>query len=127
MTYFARSTPTVVISFIESPFAGFRLPVAQTVSLIDTFTFESRSHSGHSDSDYQLCRTKCCGRYGVKDDELLDFYFDPADLSRHIFMEKGTPCPFCKEPDCSYVQIDDFAAMPAEWRWAAPRDLRERV
>ena len=97
------------------------------MSLIDNYAFESRSRSGCSNSDYQLCRTECCGRYGVEDDELLDFYFDPTDLSRHVFLEKGTPCPFCGAQAWGRIEIDDFAEMPAEWRWAAPRGLRESV
>ena len=93
------------------------------MSLIDKHAFESKSKSGCSNSDYQLCRTECCGHFGVEDDELLDFYFDPADLSRHVFMEKGTPCPFCRTKNWSWIEIEDFAEMPVEWRWAAPTDL----
>ena len=97
------------------------------MSLIDKYEFESRSHSGCSNSDYQLCRTECCGRFGVEDDELLDFYFDPTDFSRRVFLEKGVRCPFCGAQGLRHVEVEDFAEMPAEWRWAAPRDLRERV
>jgi hypothetical protein len=97
------------------------------MSLIDKHTFERRSRSGCSNSDYQLCRTDCCGRFGVEDDELLDFYFDPSDLSQHVFMERGTPCPFCSAKNWGFEEIDDFAEMPAEWRWAAPPDLQRHT
>ena len=59
------------------------------MSLIDKYTFESRSRSGCSNSDYRLCKTDCCGHFGVEDDELLEFYFDARDLSKHVFAEKG--------------------------------------
>ena len=94
--------------------------------LIDKNTFESRSRSGCSNSDYQLCRTECCGRFGVQDDELLDFYFGPVDLTRHIFIGQETPCPFCGNRDWDFIETDDLSEMPVEWRWAAPRDLRAR-
>ena len=101
--------------------------LGHTVSLIDKYAFESRSRSGCSNSDYQLCQTECCGRFGVEDDELLDFYFDPTDLTRHIFIGHDVSCPFCGKQGWDFIEIDDFAEMPAEWRWAAPRDLRERL
>jgi hypothetical protein len=97
------------------------------MSLIDKYTFESRSRSGCSNSDYRLCRTDCCGHFGVEDDELLDFYFDAMDLSKRVFAEKGVGCPMCGAKDFSYQEVEEFAEMPTEWRWAAPRDLRERV
>jgi hypothetical protein len=97
------------------------------VSLIGKYAFESRSRSGCSNSYYQLCRTECCGRFGVEDDELLDFYFDPADLSRHIFIGQDVSCPFCGKQDWDFVEIETFAEMPAEWRWAAPLDLRRSI
>jgi len=93
------------------------------MSLIDKHAFESRSHSGCSNSDYRLCRTICCGRFGVEDDELLDFYFDAADLSRHVFVEQGTACPLCGATSFSYEEVEDFGQMPAEWKWAAPGDV----
>lgn len=94
-----------------------------TMSLIDKFAFESRSRSGCSNSDYRLYRTGCCGGFGVEDDELMDFYFDPVDLSRRIFFERGVACPFCGAKEFELHQLEDFAEMPVEWRWAAPRDL----
>ena len=97
------------------------------MSLIDKYTFEDKSRSGCSNSDYHLCRTTCCGRFGVEDDELLDFYYDASDLSRQVFAEKGVPCPLCGSTDFSYELVEDFAQMSAEWRWAAPRDLREQT
>ena len=97
------------------------------MSLIDKFTFESRSQSGCSNSDYHLCRTDCCGHFGVEDDELLDFYFDARDLSKHVFAEKGVSCPICGAKDFSYQEVEEFAEMPDQWRWAAPRDLREQT
>ena len=97
------------------------------MSLIDKYTFESRSQSGCSNSDYRLCKTDCCGHFGVEDDELLEFYFDARDLSKQVFAEKGTACPVCGAERFSYQEVEDFAEMPEEWRWAAPRDLRERV
>jgi hypothetical protein len=101
--------------------------LGRIMSLIDKHTFEAASHSGCSNSDYQLCRTDCCGRFGIEDDELLDFYFDPTDFSRHIFLERGAVCPFCGVKDFQLQEIDDFAEMPAEWRWAAPRDLIKKI
>ena len=101
--------------------------VSEHMSLIDRQTFELRSHQGCSDSDYRLCRTTCCGRFGVEDRELLDFYFDADDLSRHVFAEKSTPCPLCGAGAFSYEEVEEFAEMPAEWRWAAPRDLRRHT
>jgi len=101
--------------------------VSERMSLIDKQTFESRSHGGCSNSDYRLCRTTCCGRFGVEDRELLDFYFDADDLSRHAFAEKGTPCPLCGASAFGYEEVEDFAEMPTEWRWAAPRDLRRHT
>ena len=97
------------------------------MSLIDKHTFESRSRSGCSNSDYRLWRTDCCGRFGVEDDELLDFYFDSSDLSKHVFAEKGVSCPLCGAEDFRYQEVEEFAEMPDEWRWAAPRDLREHA
>ena len=94
------------------------------MSLIDKYAFESRSRSGCSNSDYRLCRTDCCGHFGVEDDELLDFYFDARDLSKHVFMEEGINCPACGAKAFSYQEVEEFADMPEEWRWAAPRDLR---
>jgi hypothetical protein len=101
------------------------LPFDHTMSLIDKHGFEMRSHAGCSNSDYQLCRTECCGRFGVEDDELLDFYFDPVDLSRHIFLERGAACPFCASKNFSFEEIEEITEMPAEWRWAVPRDLQD--
>ena len=37
------------------------------MSLIDKFTLESRSHGGCSNSHYHLCRTTCCGHFGLDD------------------------------------------------------------
>src|SRR5258707_1036142 len=74
-------------------------------------------------SDYQLCQTTCCGRFGVGDDELLDFYFDPLDLTRTLFNGDVVPCPFCGKQGWDFVEINDIAQMPAEWRWAAPLEL----
>lgn len=95
------------------------------MSLIDKQVFEARSRSGCSNSDYRLCQTDCCGHFGAEDDELLDFYFDAGDLSKHVFVEKGVSCPFCGAKDFSYHEVEDFAEMPLEWRWAAPRDLHK--
>ena len=97
------------------------------MSLIDKHSFESRSRGGCSNSDYELCRTECCGRFGVEDDELLDFYFDAADLSRTVFLEKGVPCPFCGAADWKREVIEDSTVIPPEWLWAAPSDLRRRM
>ncbi len=97
------------------------------MSLIDKHTFESRSRAGCSNSDYRLCRTDCCNRFGVEDDELLDFYFDTRDLSRRVFAVKGTPCPVCGASPLRYEEVEEFAEMPAEWRWAAPRGLEGRT
>ncbi len=89
------------------------------MSLIDKWEFESRSRSGCSNSDYQLCRTECCGRFGVVDNELLEFYFDAADLTRNVFFGNDLSCPFCGKQDWDFVQTDDLAQMPTEWKWAA--------
>ena len=97
-----------------------------TMSLIDKYTFESRSRSGCSNSDYHLCRTDCYGHLGVEDDELLDFYFGARDLSKHVFVEKGVSCPACGAKDFTYQEVEEFAEMPTEWRWAAPRNLSEQ-
>jgi hypothetical protein len=37
------------------------------MSLVDKYTFESRSRAGCSNSDSELCRTECCRRFGVED------------------------------------------------------------
>lgn len=97
------------------------------MSLIDKYAFESRSRSGCSNSDYHLCKTDCCGHFGVEDDELLDFYFDARDLSKHVFAEKGVSCPICGAKNFTCQEVEEFAGMPEEWRWAAPRDLREHT
>lgn len=94
------------------------------MSLIDKYTFETRSRCGCSNSDYQLCRTDCCGRFGVVDNELLVLYFDPTDLTRQVFLfVYDISCPFCGKQDWDFIQIDDFKEMPAEWKWTAPRDF----
>jgi len=63
---------------------------------------------------------------GVEDDELLDFYFDARDLSKHVFVEKGVSCPVCGAKDFAYQEVEEFAETPDEWRWAEPGDLREQ-
>ncbi|MFT3781041.1 MAG: hypothetical protein QM790_03430 [Nibricoccus sp.] len=93
---------------------------------IDKYSFEKKGGCGCSNSDYHLARTTCCCAYGVEDDELLDFYFDPRDLSRVIFLGKEEePCPFCGVKDWNLERVEDFAAMPQEWRWAVPQDLSQ--
>ena len=89
------------------------------MALIDKYIFEARSGAGCSNSDYHLCRMECCGGFGVEDIELLDFYFDPTDLRRRIFLGQEGPCPICGKQDWDFVKVDDFAEMPPEWRWAA--------
>jgi len=95
------------------------------MTLIDKSIFESRTNSGCSNSDYRLCRTACCGSFGVQDDELLDFYFDPTDLTRRIFIGKETLCPFCDKRDWDFIEVDDFREIPREWRWAVQRDMSD--
>lgn len=102
------------------------LEAHNNMSLIDKFVFEKCSNSGCSNSDYQLCRTDCCGRFGVEDDELHDFYYDPNDLSRHVFLEHGSICPFCGVKNFQFQEIEDIKEMPTEWQWAAPQDLLDR-
>jgi hypothetical protein len=98
---------------------GMRLMNSLTMYLIDKSIFESRSKLGCSNSDYRLCRTLCCNRCGVEDDELLDFYFDPSDLSRQVSVYYEEPaCPFCGAKPWDYVEITDPAEVPAEWHWA---------
>jgi len=92
--------------------------------LVDKVAFESRSGAGCSNSDYELYRTECCRRFGVQDDELLQFYFDPTDLTATLFVERGTRCPFCGARDWSLELIEDLTLIPPEWSWAAPKELR---
>lgn len=96
------------------------------MSLIDKYTFETKGGSGCSNSDYHLTRTTCCEAYGVEDDELLDFYFDPRDLSRIVFLGEEASCPLCGAKDWSINHIENFTVMPLEWRWAAPRHLIDK-
>ena len=95
--------------------------------LVDKVVFESRSGAGCSNSDYDLYRTECCRRFGVEDDELLQFYFDAADLSRAVFLERGTLCPLCGATDWRLELIEDPTLIPPEWNWAAPKDLRREL
>ena len=93
--------------------------------LIEKYPFEKKGGRGIGESSYHLARTTCCGAFGVEDDELLDFYFDPRDLSRVVDLGKEEACPCCGSKDWSFERVEDFASMPQEWRWAAPRDLTD--
>ncbi len=93
------------------------------MSLIEKYPFERRGARGCSNSDYHLVRTTCCNAFAVEDDELLDLYVDPQDLSRVVDLAKEERCPFCGAEHWNIEPVEDFALMPAEWRWAAPRDL----
>lgn len=50
---------------------------------IDKETFEQRGARGCSDSDYDLCKTSCCGAWCVADDELGDLHLSGDDPTRH--------------------------------------------
>ena len=96
----------------------------KNMSLIDKYIFEKRGGFGCSNSDYHLARTTCCGAFGVEDDDLPVFYIDAHDLSRVVnLFNEGEPCPFCGAKVWSFEHVEDFAAMPVEWRWAAPKVL----
>ena len=51
---------------------------------------ESRGGHGCSNSAYILHRTTCCNSYCVEDEELLDLYIDPNDLSRTLHLVQGS-------------------------------------
>lgn len=89
------------------------------LSVLDQKKFESRSPAGCSNSDYRLNQTTCCGSYGVEDTELLEFYFDPNDLSRRILLVAGCVCPFCGAKEWNLNEIKSPAEIPPEWRWAS--------
>ncbi len=65
-----------------------------------------------ADSRHHLCRTQCCGQFGVEDNELLDFYFDPNDLSKLIFMDEHIERPFCGAKSLLYEEVTDLAKIP---------------
>lgn len=88
------------------------------MGLIDKWRFEARGSVGCSNSDYRLHRTTCCGAYCVEDDELLQLYFDPADLSRNILLIEGSPCPICGSQQWDLTEVEDMNDVPPDWLWA---------
>ncbi len=123
MHYPAREDFVFRVCFLRQNFVPIVL-FGHVMRLVDKVRFESRSGAGCSNSDYDLYQTKCCHRFGVEDDELLQFYFDSADLARTAFLERGTPCPFCGAKDWRLELIEDPTLIPPEWKWAAPKELR---
>jgi len=90
------------------------------MSLIDKYKFEHRGGYGCSNSDYDLCRTSCCGAYCVHDNELLDLYLDPADLTKKIeFINPAASCPFCGSQKWKLEDVMSLTEVPADWKWAA--------
>ena len=106
-------------------FAAERQVVRQTGSgmlTVDKYLFEKRGATGCSNSAYRVQLVTCCGRPVVEDDELSDLYFDATDLSRKIsLLQPSAPCPLCGAAGWSLVAVEDFADLPAEWRWACPQ------
>src|SRR5438477_8622357 len=94
------------------------------MSVIDKYRFEPRGGHGCSNSDYLLRRTRCCGSFGVEDDELQDFYTDPTDLRKTVMLtyhprsESPPCCPFCGAREWDMVEITNAAEVPDAWRWA---------
>ena len=89
------------------------------MGVIDRYRFEKRGGFGCSNSDYHLHRTTCCGGYVVEDDELLDLYFDPTDLSRRIDLwEPPKPCPLCGAVEWDFTEVEELADVPESWGWA---------
>ena len=88
------------------------------VYIINKSIFEARSKSGCSNSDYNLVRTTCCGKFAVEDDELLDLYYDSENLSKIVKLYEDSNCPFCNSNEWDYVEIEDASLVPNHWKWA---------
>lgn len=86
--------------------------------VIDKDKFENRGGYGCSNSDYGLLRATCCGRFGVEDCELHDFYFDPTDLTKRIRLWENDACPYCSAAEWDLKAIDASDNVPDEWKWA---------
>ena len=89
------------------------------MGVIDKYRFETRGGQGCSNSDYKLNRVTCCGEYCVEDDELLDLYLDPNDLSRTFQLYVDAPCPFCGATTWDYNEVEELNDVPPSWQWAA--------
>lgn len=93
----------------------------RTRYVIDKAAFEARGGFGCSSSAYALVRTTCCGRFAVEDEELLDLYFDPDDLTKTVKLYEDGACPFCGSDDWDLEGIDAPAAAPGDWQWAVAK------
>jgi hypothetical protein len=89
--------------------------------LIDKALFEARSGGGCSNSAYTLVRTTCCRNFAVEDDELLNLYYDPHDLTRIARLYRNQNCPFCGSGKWDFEEIEAAELLPSIWAWAAIR------
>jgi hypothetical protein len=89
------------------------------MGVIDKYHFEARGGVGCSNSDFSLHRTTCCGAYCVEDEELLTLYYDPAELTKHVLLNGGIPCPCCGSARWDLVEIQPTDDVPPEWWWAS--------
>jgi len=85
---------------------------------INKFKFKSRSQKGCSNSYYILMRTNCCGRVGVEDVELSEFYFDAKEPDRSVNLFEELTCPYCDSGSWDTKDVDPREEVPGEWVWA---------
>lgn len=90
--------------------------------LIDKTVFEARGEYGCSNSDYNLVRTTCCGKFAVEDDELLQLYCDPEDLSKVVQLFDVQSCPLCQSSEWELKEVESQTDMPKEWAWAKAKE-----
>jgi hypothetical protein len=115
------------MSGTDSAFASpARVRYGDAMGVIDKYQFESRGAVGCTNSDYSLQRTSCCQSYAAEDDELSDLYFDPADLSHRVSLLHSPRCPFCGAAQWELIEVQEFAEVPAAWRWACAPKYRLR-
>ncbi len=87
--------------------------------IIDKYKFEHRGGRGCSNSDYHLHKTTCCGSFCVEDDELMNLYLDPNDLSKVVKLWGEIDCPFCGSKDWELKEILAIPEVPSSWHWAS--------
>ena len=85
--------------------------------IIDKLKFESRSRKGCSNSHYIFMRTVCCGRIGIEDLELSEFYFDSGDPTISLNLFEELICPFCDSGSWDLVEIEPLKVSLKEWSW----------
>jgi hypothetical protein len=87
-----------------------------TVRLNDDKLFE-KGALDFGNSEFELMKTTCCGKFVAYEHEVGHIYYDFYDLQKVCLEFSIDRCPLCSNTSWDFIEIDE-SEIPLNWRWA---------